>query len=69
MAVLNPKEIFFTAFEPKVQNGFIMYIDGILSYLIKKASTPKITFTEVKLDHINIYRKLKGKGNWEDIFI
>jgi len=69
MAVLNPNEIFFTAFEPKVKNRFIMYIDGIPSYFIKKASTPKITFTEVKLDHINIYRKLKGKGNWEDITI
>jgi hypothetical protein len=69
MAVLNPNEIFFTAFEPKVKNRFIMYIDGIPSYFIKKASTPKITFTEVKLDHINIYRKLKGKGNWEDISI
>jgi hypothetical protein len=69
MAVLNPNEIFFTAFEPKVKNRFIMYIDGIPSYFIKKASTPKITFTEVKLDHINIYRKLKGKGNWEDITV
>ena len=29
MAVLNPNEIMFTAFEPKVQNRFIMYIDGI----------------------------------------
>ena len=46
-----------------------MYVDGIPSYFIKKASTPKITFTEIKLDHINVYRKLKGKGNWEDITI
>jgi hypothetical protein len=35
MAVLNPNEIFFTAFEPKVQNRFIMYVDGIPSYIIK----------------------------------
>ena len=69
MAVLNPNEIFFTAFEPKVQNRFIMYVDGIPSYFIKKASTPKISFTEIKLDHINVYRKLKGKGNWEDVTI
>jgi hypothetical protein len=67
MAVLDPNEIFFTAFEPKVQNRFYMYIDGIPSYIIKKASSPQIQFTDVKLDHINIYRKLKGKGEWQDI--
>jgi hypothetical protein len=44
-----------------------MYIDGIPSYIIKKASSPQIQFTDVKLDHINIYRKLKGKGEWQDI--
>jgi hypothetical protein len=35
MAVLDPNEIFFTAFEPKVKNRFIMYVDGIPSYFIK----------------------------------
>jgi hypothetical protein len=69
MAVLNPNEIFFTAFEPKVQNRFIMYIDSIPSYFIKKAKTPSITFTDIKLDHINVYRKIKGKGEWQDITI
>ncbi len=29
MAILDPNEIFFTAFEPKQANRFIMYIDGI----------------------------------------
>ncbi len=67
MAVLDPNEIFFTAFEPKVQNRFIMYIDGIPSYLIKKAATPSVSFTDIKLDHINVYRKLKGKAEWADI--
>jgi len=36
MAVLNPNEIFFTAFEPKQSNRFILYIDGIPSYLVKQ---------------------------------
>lgn len=67
MAVLDPNEIFFTAFEPKVQNRFIMYIDGIPSYLIKKAASPSVSFTDVKLDHINVYRKLKGKADWADM--
>jgi len=67
MAVLDPNEIFYTAFEPKVQNRFIMYIDGIPSYLIKKAASPQVTFGEIKLDHINVYRKLKGKADWGNI--
>ncbi len=67
MAVLDPNEIFFTAFEPQVQNRFIMYIDGIPSYLIKKASAPGFNANEIILDHINVYRKIKGKIRWDDI--
>ena len=60
MPVLDPTEIMFTAFEPTVQNRFIMYIDGIPAYMIKKADAPGVTLNEIKLDHINVYRKLKG---------
>jgi len=38
MAILTSDEIFFTAFEPKVQNRFIMYVDGIPAYIIKGVS-------------------------------
>lgn len=67
MPVLDPNEIMFTAFEPIVNNRFIMYIDGIPSYMIKKASAPGVTLNEIKLDHINVYRKIKGKAEWRDI--
>jgi hypothetical protein len=67
MAVLDANEIMFTAFEPKVPNRFIMYIDGIPSYLIKKASAPGFDAGEIILDHINVYRKVKGKVKWDDI--
>lgn len=67
MALIDPNELMYTAFEPKVQNRFIMYIDGIPSYLVKKASSPNVQFTDVKLDHINVYRKLKGKAEWQDM--
>ena len=67
MAILNTNETMFTAFEPKLQNRFIMFIDGIPAYLIKKIQRPNITFGEVVLDHINVKRKLKGKANWENI--
>ena len=67
--LLDPTEIMFTAFEPKVQNRFIMYIDGIPAYLIKAAGRPGITFGDVVLEHINVKRKLKGKGDWQDVSI
>ena len=57
----------FTAFEPKVQNRFIMYIDGIPSYLVKSATSPSFTDNIIKLDHINTYRKLRGKREWQNM--
>ena len=67
--VLEFNEMFFTNFEPKMKNRYIMEIDGIQSYLIKTANRPSINFETVKLDHINTYRKLQGKGEWQDLEI
>ena len=67
MAVLDPNEIMFTAFEPKVPNRFIMYIDGIPAYLIKKVKAPGFEANEIVLDHINVYRKVKGKARWSNM--
>ena len=67
MAILNTNEIMFTAFEPKLQNRFIMYIDGIPAFLVKKISRPNIQFGEVTLDHINVKRKIKGKADWQNV--
>ena len=67
MAILNPNEIFFTAFEPKQQNRFILYVDGIPSYIIKKVSGIKVTQEEVVLNHINVQRKVKGRSKWDDV--
>ena len=67
--VLEFNEMFYTNFEPKMKNRFIMNIDGIDSYLIKTANRPTIQFEPVTLDHINVKRKLKGKGEWQDVEI
>jgi hypothetical protein len=67
MSVLNPNEIFFTAFEPKVANRFIMYVDGIPSYMIKEVGEIKIEQKEISLNHINVTRKVKGKSTWGDV--
>ena len=67
MAVLSPNEIFFTAFEPKVANRFIMYVDGIPSYTIKQIAAVSVEMGEIVLNHINVYRKIKGKAKWADM--
>ena len=67
MAILNTNEMMFTAFEPKLQNRFVMYIDGIPAFLVKKVGRPNVTFNDVTLDHINVKRKIKGKADWGDI--
>ena len=67
MAVLDPNEIFFTAFEPKQANRFIMYIDGIPAYEIKGVSAVTLTQGTVALNHINVQRFVKGKSTWGTI--
>ena len=67
--LLDPSEIMFTPFEPKTQNRFIMYIEGIPAFTIKAMSRPIIQFDEVVLEHINIKRYLKGKGAWQPLEI
>ena len=67
MAILNANEIFFTAFEPKQANRFILYLDGVPSYIIKGVNAVTVTQGEVVLNHINVYRKVKGKTTWGDI--
>ena len=65
--LIDPSEIMFTPFEPKTQNRFIMYIEGVPAYLIKTTARPTITFEEIELDHINVKRYVKGKGAWDTL--
>ena len=67
--LLSPNEIMYTAYEPKLANRFLMKIDGIPAYLIKKIARPTIEMTEIVLDHINTKRKIKGKANWAPISV
>ena len=67
MAFADPNEIFFTPFEPKLKNRFIMEIDGIPAYLVKTMARPSIAFDTVTLDHINVKRYVKGKASWQPI--
>jgi len=67
MAVLNPNEIFYTAFEPKQSNRFILYMDGIPSFLVKGMGAITLTQNAVALNHINVQRYVKGKTIWNTI--
>ena len=69
MATVTPQELFYTPYEPKLKNRFIMDIDGIPAYTIKTAQRPQITFEEVTLEHMNITRYVKGKGRWQQLQI
>ncbi len=65
--LIESNDIMFRAFEPKMKNRFIMYIEGIPAFMVKTAKRPSIQFEEVVLDHINVKRKLKGKGTWQNL--
>ncbi len=69
--ILSFDKMFYTNFEPKMKNRYIMEFSdlSIPSYVVSAANRPNIQFETVKLDHINVYRKLKGKGEWQDLEI
>ena len=67
MPILNSYDLFFTAFEPKQTNRFILYMDGVPSYLVKGVGAVSLTQTAVALNHINIQRYVKGKTIWNTI--
>ena len=68
--VLDFQDMFFTQIEPKMKNRYYMSLgDNIPAYLVKAANRPTINFETIKLDHINIYRKLQCKGEWQDITV
>ncbi len=67
--LVSATDIYYTAYEPKLKNRFIMEIDGIPAFTIKTAQRPQITFDEVVLEHMNITKYVKGKGRWQTLQI
>ncbi len=67
MAILDQNQIFFTAFEPKQTNRFVLCMDGVPSYLVKGVSAISLSQTPVPLNHINVQRYVKGKTIWNTI--
>ena len=67
--LLEPQDIMFTNFEPKLKNRYIMNIDGINAYLIKSMARPSIESEEIALAHMNVTRYVKGRTQWQPIDI
>ena len=69
MAILESNQILFESFEPKMQNRFILsdQSSGLEAFFIKTVSAPSFTDEVVKLDHINSYKKVRGKREWGNI--
>ena len=65
--LVTEQELFFTAFEPKSNMRFIIYVDGVPSYIVKGVSRPSIQQDAKPLDHINVRRFVKGKSVWGPI--
>lgn len=65
--LIDPNELMFTKFEPKMNHRFIMYIDGIPSFMIKAVARPNVQTSRVELDHINTKRYVAGKYAWQEI--
>ena len=67
--LLEANKVFYTPYEPKLKNRYIMEIGGISAFVIKTAQRPQITFDEVTLEHMNITKYVKGKGRWQTLQI
>jgi len=62
--LVQEQELFFKAFEPKMANRFIMYVDGLPTYVIKGVNRPTLSQEAKVLNHINVQRYVKGRSVW-----
>jgi hypothetical protein len=60
-------EMFFSAFEPKMQNRFIMELEGVPAYVIKGVTRPTLRQDAKPINHINVQRYVKGRTVWQPI--
>ena len=60
-------EMFFNSFEPKMKNRFLMFIDGIPAFMVKRMQRPKYEAPRKELPHINLVRYVKGRSVWGEV--
>lgn len=66
-SIVAENEMFFNSFEPKLQNRFLMYVDGIPTYMVRAAARPTIRQEAKQLPHINVVRFVKGRSVWQAV--
>lgn len=62
--IISEHESFFTSFEPRLKNRFIVYVDGLPSYIVRKISNPTLKQDSKEIPHINVSSYVKGKSTW-----
>lgn len=63
--LLDAQQMMWTEFQPKTQNRYILFVDGLPAWLIKAAARPSYAAAEITLDHMNVQRYIAGKGTWQ----
>lgn len=67
--LLTSSQMFYTMWEPKTKNRFVLNIDGIPTYLMRKTDRPKWTQERKTIDYINLQWFFKGKTTWQEMSI
>ena len=67
--LLSNDDMFYKMWEPKTKNRFVMMIDGLATFLIRKTDRPKWTQERKTVDYINLQWFYKGKTTWSEISI
>lgn len=66
MATLTPSELLGQDYEPIQKHRFVLYIDTIPTWLIKRVKLPDVQSGEVELPFINVTRYVKGKTKYSE---
>lgn len=65
--IVAENEMFFNSFEPKMQNRFLMYMDGVPTYMVRSSGRPQLAQEAKPLNHINLQRYVKGRSVWQPV--
>lgn len=66
-SLVSEQELFFSTAQPKQKDKFLVYVDGIPSYMVRKIARPSIAQEAKEIPHINVYRYIKGKTKWNPV--
>ena len=65
--LLDVSQMIAPAYQPKVENRWIIAWDGLDAFTAKAFNRPSLQFQEVVIDYINTKRYFQGKFEWQTI--